>query len=380
MDKIKKIKLLLTVSELMHGSKTRQLTDLLKGLDQNLFDVEVGVSIIDNEASEDILKLGFPVKQIRMYPPRHPSLSNWIELLKAPFKLRNGKYDVVHSLHYSSFFLEGLLVKFFSKGAKYIYSKSNPEWNNHPTFWYLKSMLADVVIVGSTLLEDLLIANGFGRKIVKIFYGIDTDFFQKIVKSEKIAIRNSLKIRENFFIFGCASQFLMWKNHQALVRAFSIVALQHEHVKLLLCGQVSDKKCFAEVMSLISERNLEDKVEILGTLHDMRHFYGAIDCFVLPSINEAFGLVYIEAMSSGIPVIACAMGGPKDIIVNGINGFTVTFDNCEQELADRMNIYVENNSLAEEHGGEGRVRVQKYFSKEGHVSEHAKLYRALVGV
>lgn len=81
---------------------------------------------------------------------------------------------------------------------------------------------------------------------------------------------------------------------------------------------------------LIKLLNLSDTVELLPRQEDMQKFYQSIDCYVLPSLNEAFGLVVTEAASNGKPSLISSTTGAKDIIVDGENGFV--FDRTKTPL------------------------------------------------
>lgn len=371
----KKIKILFTLSELMYGSKTRQLIDIISGLDKDIFEPEIAVSTLGDEATADIMALGVPLHKIRFYPPHQRNLNAWLDFFVSSVHLRRC-YDIVHSLHYSSFFYEALILKSLTK-SKYIYSKSNPEWDNHRLCWTIKSRLADKIIAGSSSLSSLLSAKGFSSKVETIFYGIDTNYYLPHTMSEKAEARKKLNIDKGAFIFGCAAQFVRWKNHILLIRAFSKLLKKGRNCFLILCGQNYDDSYFHEVESLIHQESIQDRVIYLGVMADMREFYELIDCFVLPSINEAFGLVFAEAMSSSIPVIGTDLGGPRDLIVHNENGFLIGINN-EQQLLEYMDIYANDLDTARLHGAEGRRRAVKHFDKKDMVSKHARLYYSLI--
>jgi glycosyltransferase involved in cell wall biosynthesis len=93
----------------------------------------------------------------------------------------------------------------------------------------------------------------------------------------------------------------------------------------------------------------------------MPTFYSAIDCFVLVSRFEAFGYVYIEAMSCKRPVIACKVLGPAEIVVQGQTGLFAEMSD-PNHLAERMKTYIKNPELLERHGNAARQRVIDKFS------------------
>ena len=371
----KKYKILFTVSEFMYSSQVRNLCDLINGIDKDVFDVEIGTLTIGNEATQEIEKLNVPYYLLRTIPPRNINIERFKDFLLSPFIIRRKKYNLIHSLLYQSLFIEPAIIKCFSK-AKYIFTKSNIQWDNHPFNWRLKCRLADKIISISRATDDLFKEKGFERKSKKIYLGINTDFFRESeVKRKKF--RESWITSEQTFVFGCAAQFIEMKDHITLIEAFEQVYNQYNEVMLCLCGPHHNNDYYRRVMFRIGDSPARDKIHVLGTLDDMPGFYSAIDCFVLPSRVEPFGYVYIEAMSCNRPVIACRAGGPLDIIEENESGFLTEIGSAV-DLAENMKRYIENKALKEEHGKNGRKIAENKFSTNIMVKNHQKLYLELL--
>lgn len=81
----------------------------------------------------------------------------------------------------------------------------------------------------------------------------------------------------------------------------------------------------------------------------------------MPSRGEGFGLVFIEAMARGKPVIGGAHGGTPEIIEDGINGYLVRYGDVEQ-LADRLQRLISNDSLRREMGAQAFAKVRREFT------------------
>ncbi len=366
-----KYKLLLTISEFMYSSQVRNLCDIVSGLDRDIFDIEIGALAVGDEATEEIDALGVPYYLLATLPPRRLNLRYLRNFVSSPFFLRRKNFALVHSLLYQSLFTEPLILKSFSN-AKYVFTKSNIQWDNHPVNWYLKSKLADSIVSISQLTSDLLIEHGFKNKVRKIFLGINTERFQESQKKRR-EVRARLGIPAQTLVFGCAAQFIRMKNHTVLVSAFEHLCERHADSRLLLCGPHHSDEYYQEVLLRIERSPVRDKIQLLGTLSDMPAFYSAIDCFVLPSDNEPFGFVFIEAMSCSRPVIACRNGGPLDIIEEGRCGFFAEVDD-PLDLAEKMDRYARNRDLIVAHADACRKRARELFSTEVMVKKHQELY------
>ena len=105
----------------------------------------------------------------------------------------------------------------------------------------------------------------------------------------------------------------------------------------------------------------------------MQSFYSGIDCFVLPSRNEAFGYVYTEAMSCSLPVIACRAAGPLEIVLEGKTGLFVNMSD-PTDLSDKMRTYIKMPIMLSKHGEKARSRAVEVFSKRSMVDRTQKLY------
>ncbi|MES9907342.1 MAG: glycosyltransferase family 4 protein [Candidatus Thiodiazotropha sp.] len=364
-------KILITISELIHSSQVRNLYDLLSIIDTDVFDVEVGALATGNEAQADIENLGFEVFRLRLQPTRGFTLEKLVDLIKGPLIIRNRKYDLVHSFLYQSLFTEPFFFKTLTN-SKYIYTKSNLEWNNHPKNWHKKSQLADRIISISNATDELLIDQGFAEKIKKIYLGIDTEYF-KYSMEKGIKFRLDNDIPGNAVVFGCAAQFIELKEHVTLLKAFESLAGVNKNIYLIYCGPNHRNDYYDKFKSEMELSEYSDRIRELGSLSDMPSFYSAIDCFVLPSRFEAFGYVYVEAMSCGIPVIACKAGGPLEIVIDGETGFFSEVSD-PSDLARKMSIYLENEDLLEKHGNQSRQRAVEIFSKETMARKMMDLY------
>ncbi len=370
-------RLLFTISEFMYGSKVRRLHDLIKRLDQSLFEIEVAALVIGDEATEQIVSLGVNCFELIFFPPRRPAIYKYAKFFYSPFIFFSKDYELVHSLCYQSMFTEPLIVKWFSK-AKYIYTKTNLEWDNHPLNWYWKTRLADKVISISRATDQLLNKKGFGSKTAKISNGIDTMIFSASDKKREI-LRKQYGVPSKAFVFGCAAQFVEWKDHMLLVSAFEKLCENHENVYLFFCGSHHNDEYYRRCVKRVEASRAKNRIMLLGTLADMPGFYSAIDCFVLPSKYEPFGYVYIESMSCKRPVIACRASGPLDIIEEGKSGFFVEIGEID-DLVSKMEIYIKNRNILVEHGVSARLRVERFFSTEAMVLKHETLYRHLLKI
>lgn len=370
------VKLLITISELIYSSQFRNLHDLVSLIDRSVFDIEVGALATGNEAQKDIEQLGIPVHRLRLQPTRGWTFEKTVDLFKGPFVIARKRPDLVHSLLYQSFFTEPFLFKKLTP-AKYIFTKSNLEWANHPLNWRLKCKYADRIISISNATDVLLDEQGFGEKKAKIFLGIDTQHF-RADPEKRASLRAQHGIPENALVFGCAAQFVEWKEHLTALKAFEQVAATYPDSHLCYCGANHHDDYYARFLESVDASPFKDRVHLLGNLSDMPAYYSMIDVFVLPSRYETFGYVYVEAMSCGRPVIGCRAAGPLEIIDDGVTGRLVNISDA-QDLASKMSNYAGDIGMRIKHGEAARNRAIDLFSKETMALKTQELYLRTLG-
>ena len=112
------------------------------------------------------------------------------------------------------------------------------------------------------------------------------------------------------------------------IRAFAELCKTKEDVKLIIAGDGPQRDALGK---LVEDLHLTKRIEFAGKLdrHAIKEVFAKSDCFVLMSRSETFGVVYIEAMASGLPVIATRCGGPESF-VNENNGILVDVDSIDQ--------------------------------------------------
>jgi L-malate glycosyltransferase len=123
-------------------------------------------------------------------------------------------------------------------------------------------------------------------------------------------------------VVGMVGHLAPIKGQQDFIRAAAIVAAERKNVDFVIAGE--DKSHTGEhrraIENLITQLKLNKRIQLLGWLDDVRELLGSLDLFVSPSRAEPFGLVILEAMASGVPVVATMSEGAREIIEDGVTG------------------------------------------------------------
>lgn len=151
------------------------------------------------------------------------------------------------------------------------------------------------------------------------------------------------------------------KNFASLIRSWNSVVKNHPDWSLEIYGDGAE---YNNLLTLISNLKLEKHVFLKGHSYNILEEMANASIFTLTSAFEGFGLVIVEAMSCGLPVISynCPCG-PKDIISDGTDGFLVPL-NDEQCLAEKINLLIENEALRKQMSEAALIKSQKFTAKE----------------
>lgn len=164
------------------------------------------------------------------------------------------------------------------------------------------------------------------------------------------------------------------KAQEDAIKAISIARQKIPNISLLLVGK-GESKYVAYLKLLIAELDLRKKVFFLGHRSDVISILAKCDVFIMPSWEEPFGVVVLEAMSVGLPVIGVNTGGVKEIIENDKTGFLVDAKSPEL-IAEKMILLSQNPEKANILGIEGEKSVKEKYKAKTHVENLEKIFSA----
>ena len=166
------------------------------------------------------------------------------------------------------------------------------------------------------------------------------------------------------------------KGHRVLFDALPRVLERVPEARVRVVGH-EELSTVAELRAYAAGRGVADRVAFEGFRGDVPSVLRELDLFVLPSLWEGFGLVLLEAMAAGRPVVASAVGPIPEVVVDGESGLLVPPGDPEA-LARAIVRVLEDAVLAERLGRAGRARVEQVFGLDRMVERTDALYQELV--
>jgi sugar transferase (PEP-CTERM/EpsH1 system associated) len=179
-------------------------------------------------------------------------------------------------------------------------------------------------------------------------------------------------------VFGTVGRLEAVKNQAALARAFAraLEAQPRLRARLRLVV-VGDGRLRADVIDVLRRADALDLAWLPGSRDDIPQILRALDVFVLPSLAEGISNTILEAMASGLPVIATSVGGNVELVEHGSTGLLVPARD-DEALSQALLTYANDPTVARAAGRAGRERAERLFSLEAMVDRYAALYDALI--
>jgi glycosyltransferase involved in cell wall biosynthesis len=216
------------------------------------------------------------------------------------------------------------------------------------------------------------------QKVQVVYNGTDTIKFSPDIDGS--GIRKEFNITNDEFVVGIVGRLVIWKGQREFLKAASVIVHKIPDAKFLIVGDTTfgSKQYKEELYDLACELGIESKVIFSGGRDDIPNIIRAMDVMVHASISpEPFGLVIIEGMASGVPVVASNRGGPVEIIEDGKDGFLINPEETDT-FAGRVIELLRDKSLRDKIAEAARKKVVEHFSVGKFTSEFQKIYREVL--
>lgn len=327
---------------------------------------------IEQEVKEEIHNIGCKIYNINFNrnPLKKENYRAYSELKKL---VEREKYDIVHChtpvaslcTRLACRNIKDTRVFYTAHGFHFYKGAPIKNWLIYYSIEKLLSRYTDTIITINK--EDYERAKTFYAKRVEYIPGVGLDlkkFNRKVDKKEK---RKELGIKEDDFLILSVGELNKNKNHEIVIRA--IAKSNNINIKYIICG-VGSLKEYLE--NLIKKLGLENQVQLLGYRKDIVELNKISDLFVFPSKREGLPVSVMEAMASGLPVIASNIRGNRDLIDNKKGGYLFESNN-EKELLYYLNKIIVNTKKIKEFSKYNKEKI-KIFEESNILKEINKIY------
>lgn len=211
------------------------------------------------------------------------------------------------------------------------------------------------------------------HRVFTVPNGVDTQRYGHVV--DRGAVRRRVGIPGEARVLIVVAKLMEQKGHVYLLRALPAILERHPDLHVLLVG---DGPLRSAISTSIAQLRGADRVHRVGNRHDVGDLLAASDVFVLPSLWEGLPMALLEAMATGLPVVATSVSGSGQVVVDGESGMLVT-PGDEIALSGAITRLLDNPDRAQHMGRAARERVERFYSARAQASRLAEIYRGAVG-
>jgi|LFRM01.1.fsa_nt_gb glycosyltransferase involved in cell wall biosynthesis len=262
------------------------------------------------------------------------------------------------------------VVTTFHSLLRYDYSSQAEAWVARALTRLTNNRTDRFIAVSGAVKEDLVAMGVKPDNVSVIYNGLDVSAL--VPGDEPDAVKRKLGILPGQRVVAMVGRLHAVKGHVFLLQAARQIVTQYDDVVFLLVGEGPERRLIERT---VEELGLNDKVIMTGYYPNVSELYPVMDMLCLPSLMEGMGLVLLEAMYFGVPVVATQVGGIPELIIDGESGLLVAPGNSEA-LAVAITWLLDDPQLRQRLIAGGRQRAQE-FTVEKMVRQTERVYTGL---
>ncbi len=256
--------------------------------------------------------------------------------------------------------------------------------NRRQRYRVMRKMLAPLVthfITVSRLLEDYLRADVHvpAAKITRICNGVDTARFQPRRDPARAVLAAAPFDARGRLVIGTIGRMQQVKDQPTLARAFvELLRARPALRERLALVMIGDGPLRERVLAILQEAGCAELAWLPGTRGDTPELLNAFDVFALPSLAEGISNTILEAMATGLPVVATEVGGNPELVLPGATGELVPRDD-PSALAAALAAYADDPARTATHGAQARERACRELSLARMIEQYDRVYARHTG-
>lgn len=349
---------------------------LLAGMDRSRFNPFLGLPIHEDYRNN------FRGLNIKVLHSEFVNKFDIAGLSRLVSLIKRWQIDIIHSHVQITDLMVALAGKIFPsvKTVTTIHAPINIDGNlqlertfrAHTYKWVLRHGFNRIITVSRALRQEVIQKARINpAKVMHIVNGVDPSPLAQVGRERA---RSLLSIEDHRRVVVQVAWFGLRKGHGILLdRASTIV----KHVPEVLFLLVGDGRLKESCEVMVDQLGLGKYFRFLGYREDVPRLLAASDLAVLPSFSEGLPRSLLEAMGTGLPVVASGLDGIAELVVHGVTGLLVR-PGSPAEFAEAVVRLLKDPELSREMGLQGKQRVEKHFHQAKMVSATERLYEQLM--
>ncbi len=205
-----------------------------------------------------------------------------------------------------------------------------------------------------------------------IYNGID---ISRYGLTDKKALRQELGFSDDTIVVGCLGNVRKAKAYDILIEAAADIKKRFPRVRFVVAGH-QKPDLMAELDAQMEALDVTDRVSFIGFTEDSAAILSQLDLFLLPSVSEGFSISTIEAMATGLPVMATRCGGPEEILEHEVSGYLVE-SGSSKAIESGLAHLLEDAPLRQRMATKAAERAREIYSIERMLDSYDELYKQL---
>jgi glycosyltransferase involved in cell wall biosynthesis len=367
------IKIYYVIGQLGKGGAERQLYELVKGISREKFEPVVISLNRGGFWKKEIQKLN--IKVIELQRRKNYEFARLFKLIKI---FKTEKPDIVHTYMFAANSY-GRIAAIIAKTPIIFASERNEVeiGRDKKQHWiYIDKLLASFthgIICNTHNASEYLVKNYSydNEKVFAVHNGINIRSF--LVEND---LNQQIKLAEK--VVGTVGRLYPQKNHKLFLDMAKIILniYDSKNIKFIIIG---DGPLRDELEKYSRDLELGDNIVFIGERNDIRDQLQRMDVFAMTSSFEGLSNAIMEAMGSGLPVVATDVGGNSELVINGETGFLCPSTD-DMAFAEKVIRLIDNKKEAEEMGKNGKKRILNEFGVEKMIRETEKVYLKILEI
>jgi glycosyltransferase involved in cell wall biosynthesis len=380
----RKIKVAQVITRMDWGGSPDVLRVLCQKLDPDIYELKIFVGSTGHPTAKTNAFFAAFKDKITFIPELKREVSfrdDWLALVKFTRLFKKGKFDIVHT-HTAK---AGVIGRLAARLAGVPVVVHTP--HGHNFYGYFNRFFSGLIILIEkflTIFTDRIMAltelekNDYLKfkvanenKVILIYMGLELDGFLPV---DSAKIKESLNIGDQEKVVGFVGRLEPIKGPQFFVDAARLCLENNRLPRFILVGEGSLRQ---DLEQKVDSWGLKNKIVFLGWRDDIADIMSVLDILVLPSLNEAVGIVLLEAQSLGVPVVASEVGGIPEMVQDKQTGILVR-PGSAAALSLAINNLLSDPQRLRAMSAAGKNWVKDRFKAEDMVSKISGLYQAIL--
>lgn len=363
----KKIKICFFVGSFRAGGAEKHVLDIIENLDKDKY-----LPYLCVLSKTGIFLDRFNQLNVKIHEFNHNKF-NLIKLIYNLFRyvvfLRKENIDILH-VHLVYCYWFSLF------GAKLANVKNKViTWHNIYTPLFKSKKVISRVHYGNINSSKIIAVSEKVKKENCKFYNVDYKKVRVVyngIDSKEFSVKSNLSsnTKSNDYKIGVIGSLIQQKGHIYLLKAIKNLKLTIPNLKLFVIG---DGPLNHELSNYVVKNNLSENVCFLGRREDIPKLLKTLDLWIMPSLFEGFSIALLEAMATGLPIIATNVGGNAEAIINNESGLIIR-DQDINDITESITFSYNNRLKLDEMGTNARDRFVNCFTIENMISNLDSLY------